>query len=386
MRRSWFGALMALGMLLVMSGLALANSAPPTRQGERGGVLVPGRSDQVHILREQLRFEMDEGLFSAEVIARYDMQNRGAALTNYPVIFALQDAGEGTVQKMVVSWNGESLPITAVNVAPASDALEALAAAWTTVEFSVDPVSGKPVDVTGFHGRSSLQFGQFELNLPAGGTGTLEVRYQHTAAQDRRSRAHPVYHYQYLLLPARAWASFGALEISVKAPERIFFSATLPFTYADGEYRASFKGLPEKNLAFGIMSRKGILFHWGNAGPYYMIAFAVGMAVAVALGMGLGRLAGLIKSPAGAQVAGIWGGLFVGGFLDVLVTMGVFALMPAIDLSKGYDAVLIGFGQCLVAIIVTTALTGVETSRQNRRRYGWQRPAPDPWQGSGGLS
>ncbi|HYG57453.1 MAG TPA: hypothetical protein VD902_05240, partial [Symbiobacteriaceae bacterium] len=228
MRRWGFWPAVLVAVCLVFLPVtALANSAPPQWHGDKGGVLVPGTSGEIHVLGEELRFDVEDSLATAQVSARYEMANRGPAVGEFPVVFVYQ----GTGSAVKVTWNGQ--PLEAAPVLLDEQAAAATRAAWTAMDTVVDPVNGEVYSSADFFGHDELGFVQFALTMGAGETGTLEVSYKHTAAEDRTRHAHRLYHYQYLLLPAKGWASFGPLEVRVKAPGAgaAFFASTIPMTW-----------------------------------------------------------------------------------------------------------------------------------------------------------
>lgn len=57
--------------------------------------------------------------------------------------------------------------------------------------------------------------------------------------------------YTYLSEPARSWASFGALDITVIPQQNEPITSSIPaLTLQDGVYTASLEGLPEENISF----------------------------------------------------------------------------------------------------------------------------------------
>ena len=363
--------LMAVLLIAQLSGLgqesALANSAPPRYDGGKSGVLLPGESSQVHVLNESLSFDLAESLSAATVTARYTMENRGEALRDFPVLFVIQDRdGYEGERPVTVTWNGQMLPVTLLGEQEAAGAkAEEVRQAWGAMEATFDPVTGA-FYTEPFYGTPGLSYLQFPLNLAAGAGGVLET-YHHAAAEDRTRYAHRLYHYHYLLSPAKGWASFGPVEIRIKAPgpKQAFFGANLDFTYIDGEYRAELPGLPDENLAFGVMSREGLIGGMVQPGPYYWMAFVILLAAAWLVGQGFGRLAARLRIQSRGWVIGIGvlGGALLGGLVDAVLVPLIFALFPALG-GEGYGLAIIGFIQWFVAVLVTIITAGVVAGRR----------------------
>lgn len=350
-------------LLWLVPASACANAGPPRVVGDTGGPLLPGTSDQVHVLGEVLRFDLSEDLSRATVTARYTLANRGPALDGQPFAFVVQDTGDAA--ELTATWQGQPVPVRMEWGQFAPDDLKAMADAWTTADVWLDPVTGEPYEPDIWH-QPVLRFYLFTLDLPADAEGELVVTYDHAAAWDRTRWANRVFQYHYLLLPARGWASFGPLEIRVAAPPgtRYDFAGNLEFRQEDGEYVAEYPGLPDENLTFAVMNRSG-LFLGPSPAPYYWPGFAAVLAVAAAVGLGLGRLAGRLSSRGWAVGVGTLAGLVLGGALDVWLAIGLLMRIPALR-EQGYGPPLIGIAQGIVAAVVS----GIAAGRAARRTWG----------------
>jgi len=106
-RRSTLSLLLVMGLFLLPSASALANSAPPRWGGERVTALVPDTETAVTIESEQLLFRLNEDLSSAEVAATYQMRNPTARSVTLPVIFAALT--DGPPKGMSVFLDGVAL-------------------------------------------------------------------------------------------------------------------------------------------------------------------------------------------------------------------------------------------------------------------------------------
>ncbi|MDF2629201.1 MAG: hypothetical protein K0R39_3032 [Symbiobacteriaceae bacterium] len=373
-------ALLVALVLVMLPAAAAANSGPPTRAGDRSGVLVPGRSSQIHVLREALRFDLSEDIGRATVTARYEMENRGEALKEYAVIFVWQAHSGGSDVAPTVSWNGQAVPWQVLDLSPLSGAeREQMHAAWTAMEKVADPLTGELVDWHSWEGNlEAVTYLGFNLDLPANSTGVLEVTYQHIAAMDYKGYIDTMYAYQYLLLPAKSWASFGPLEIEVTGagPDQIFFGSNLPLKWDGEAYRASLPGLPDQNLAFSVLSRAGAIGSWGRPGPYYWLSFVVFLIAAALLGVGLGWLCGWIPQRGWAITVALAVGFFGGGLLAFLLSMGIMAIFPPLR-NQSYGSVFIAAGQTLIGTPLMMTLAGICTSRWSRRRYRALAPTGD---------
>lgn len=367
--------LLMLGAMLLFSMVAavplLANSAPPRWYGDKAGVPLPGSSSQVHVRKETLRFDVkgDDGAYGkARVSARYEMENAGPALTDFPVLFVIEDAG-GSERNLKVTWKGAAVEAQPLETNALSQQEQAeVSSAWGALRTVMDPVTGEKQTMQDYFGQHELHFVQFALDLPAGLTATLEVSFDQTAAADRTARIHPLYHYQYLILPAKSWASFGPLEVAVRAPgpEKAFFASNLPMTYDGAEYKASFPGLPPEDLAFSFMSKRGLVGSMVTTGPYYLFAFGLLLIIAGLLGWGIGWLAGLIRHKGWSVGAAVAGALLVGSLLDILGSFAIMGMLPALS-DQNYGVAFAAVGQSLVAVPFTTLAAIIVAIRHHRR-------------------
>ena len=135
-----------------------------------------------------------------------------------------------------------------------------MARAWEAMTVLIAPVSGEAYEDGRFVFAAETGYLLLELNIGAGSRGALEVKYRQTATWDGTLRANKVCQYQY-------------------------------------------PRLPEQNLSFGLMSRKGIIGGIAAIGPYYWTIFVVHLAASALIGIGLGRLGGRLWSR-GWAVAG----------------------------------------------------------------------------------
>lgn len=362
----WLSALLLLFLLGLIPGQVLANAAPPRYTGDAGGPLLPGQSAQVHVLEETLTFDLHSDLRHADVMAAYTLENRGPALSGQPFIFVVQ-ASEDDL-KLAAAWEGASLPVEEVDPEQFTPGeLELMEDAWTRVDTWLDPVSGEYYQPEVVVGQADLRYYRFFVDLPAGAVGKLEVSYQPRGAYDRVRHVHPIYHYQYLLQPARGWASFGPLEVQVIPPAGVdmYFASNLAFQQEDGVYRLQLPGLPDENLTFAVMDRAGILFGLTQPGPYFWMGFALMLVLAAAIGLALGWLTHRLPgywAPAAAAAAG----LLLGGPLDVVLAAGILQSFPALR-GQSYSLYLAAFGQGLVGAVVS-ALAGAVTARRFSQR------------------
>ena len=101
----------------------------------------------------------------------------------------------------------------------------------------------------------------YTVDFPAGAARTVSVAYRAAGEADRRETRDWTATFTYLLQPARSWASFGTLDLTVHTggdfPYVVESSVPLE-REAEGVYAAHLDGLPEGDLAFTLYSRPEI--------------------------------------------------------------------------------------------------------------------------------
>lgn len=145
---------------------------------------------------------------------------------------------------------------------PTQDLLNRLT--WILLKQAEDSAeAGNPVfsdsAVYDFYNQARVIVLAYEVTFPANGTVDVRVKYPMGGTMDSRSTADPVYTYGYLLNPAKGWASFRNLSISVvpSAKDPYVIKSTIPLTKGTGgNYTASLKTLPENDLVFSLYSKE----------------------------------------------------------------------------------------------------------------------------------
>ena len=103
--------------------------------------------------------------------------------------------------------------------------------------------------------NSLMRWFEYRLTIPAHGRLANEVTapvYPDINGYYSPSK----YHYEYLLSPAKCWASFGSLEIVINTPYYLLDNNLKDFEKEEGGYRLQLEGLPEGELEFTLCSSK----------------------------------------------------------------------------------------------------------------------------------
>ncbi len=236
--------LMAISLLLfagIPAGRALANIGPPWSHGDLTGEPVGTLAD-LHIEGETLRFDLsglDEAGAMGHVSALYRVRNDGPSVERV-LDFVAPDTGNVRVTL-------DGIPVLSFT----PDEVE-LPASWRPPLFSPPlPGATEPLGINyerwSGEGPGNLLVSRFEVTF-APGPHELLVEYSVRPATLDIPDENPYRAYQvgYVLAPARSWASFGTLELSVMHPAGWELGSSLPL---DDRGAARFEGIPSDTFA-----------------------------------------------------------------------------------------------------------------------------------------
>lgn len=396
---------------------AAANMAQAVTEGERFGALVPRKSTSVRVERETLTFDIAPDLGSATVKATYRMAADEA--TAVEVAFAMVDASPRRENEPtpVVTIDGAHMSYRTVhmdellgprlgqwigahpNVArtlgksgAGAELAAAVKAAGGSCTSDCDALARWKQAMTGGEQLAPEELGQvtfeaardvipgevdaltkgwsalgtprrlvwlaFLLDMKAGKTREVTVAYRHFPSEDRAAHVNSTYVYDYLLSPAKAWASFGPIDVVVRAPAGASITSSVPFVEEGDTRKATLPGLPEGELRISAMSRKGLWLGMTTSKGYWAIVIAAMMGAAIAVGKLTGKLwrgrSALIRIVLGGALASFAAGV-VGGLLS--------AVMPTRALGFGYGGPL-----GVLLLIVLAGPVGIVMSFAAARR------------------
>lgn len=326
---------------LCLPAAAQANMGVPYTGGQLAAE--PTGLAEVAIIRETLTIDL-QGLASngfAQVEAVYAIHNEGATHT----VDLLFVTGADQLRAFGVWLNDLPVPSQA---APDS----ALPASWQP-----------PQQTPGLHGADAIFYPGAELAQRAvpmrftvellPGPQTIRVRYQ-AEATSNRSANQPTRYWQfsYILAPARTWASFGGLDLTIVLPPG-WNAATVPALSRDGDRLiGSFAELPAAALAMTVQAPAGWL---------YWLLFSLGWLI-----FGLALLGGAFFCWQGGRARGrtaqagwplalglglLWAlAVLLTGFFLILAPPAVIA--PQQAGAYGYGSVFAGFGVVLLSVLL----------------------------------
>lgn len=102
----------------------------------------------------------------------------------------------------------------------------------------------------------------YEIPFAANSFSNVSVHYPMGGAMNAQIASKPVYSYGYLLNPAKGWAEFKNLNITILPPKESPFitKSSIPLTRADnGTYSAKLNSLPKNDLTFTIYAKPQII-------------------------------------------------------------------------------------------------------------------------------
>ncbi len=205
--------------------------------------------------------------------------------------------------------------------------------------------------------RRRLSWLAFQLDFAAGATRTVTVRYEHAAGDDTRKAVNQTFTYDYLLSPAKRWARFGPLHLTVQVPPETTLRSSLPLVREGDTYRADLAGLPDGELSLEVMSLKGLLFGMTQPDGYWSLLLAALSVVTFALGLWLGRRWARLGSRLRIALACIFGTGFAVVVANGVVIWLLSMVFPQRAFGSGYGS---AFG--LMFAIVMFAIGGIVLS------------------------
>lgn len=347
-------ALGILVALLLLPSLARANVGRPTFGGQYTGE--PLGLIDIAITREELAIDLvripDRG--NARVSATYELDHRGEPRP-LDLVFV---AGTSMI----------GLEIT-LDGAPVQTRM-------TDVPL---PASWKPPASTPLPGGGELDFSPelpdrsaaaFQLVMPAG-NHRLKITYAAPALLHHAGQPMLLHQFAYVLAPARTWASFGNLAITIEVPAGWVAATSPPLTREGDTLKGTFTGVPAETLGITIHApagryalRKGL----GLAG--FALALLGGGFVLWRLMRARGRRRGEASLLGGDTLVAfgyalVWAGAI--GLAGWFAIFGAAAAIPADQVDhRGYGDEVAMLGVVLLALVAI--LVGTFLGRHAAKR------------------
>ena len=352
--RRWyrFAGFLVLGAWLLPAEV-WGNMGPPTR-GVTPFLLEPVGITDVEIVREHLSINL-RGFASgepAQIEAVYQLRNRGPEQT-LDLVFV---TGASAVLGFQIHLGNE--PVAS---RPAEDLQ--LPAEWQLPATTPDIYGRRGVPYhAAARGTRTVKPMAFTLLLPPG-SHTLQVRYATQGLVRLWGHGRPLVYHQlaYVLAPARSWAGFGGLDISVQLPPG-WRAATTPALQRDGDaLKGSFSDVPADALALTIQAPEGWAYHllWYVSMALFALALLGGGVLCWYGGRSKGRSLplpgeprpGWLKRrawPRSLGLAFLWSVAFPA--TAILALFAPDLLLPAGQQSDTYGKAWIAFGAVVLAV------------------------------------
>jgi hypothetical protein len=340
--------------MLAWTSSATANVGPPNTGGKLAGE--PAGIEDIVIERETLTLDLralaDGGAVLVEAI--YRLNNNGVERRLELLFAAGSDVSEFRVTL------DEAL--LATKLVPKAD----VPASWTA------PNKTPPIPGQTSHGelhykpRNPTLVG-FSVTIPTG-RHTLKAEYSGEAGVHQYGEPTVFRQFAYVLAPARSWAGFGGLDVTVHVPSGWHAAVTPELSREGDTLTGHFDSVPADSLALTVQAPESSTYQsvkWGTL-ALLLIALIGGIISCVMFGRRLG------KHNATAWHWSIAAGLHWAGFVLGTGLLAIFA--PDWTLSGqashyGYGQAFAVIGVVLLAIVATPLGFGVTlvTAAMSRR-------------------
>ena len=314
MKRQWLSLLLV--VLVFFPGTALANSLPYFYQGGISGTAFSVSDQPISVGKEVLSFSIfdETKLYNAAVRASYDLVNDGKEHETvsmlFPILFWPEDVEtlEQTVSVTVDTISvpcrysllkfdgGEPPPHEFPNpIWEREEFLQNVQYESILKNMEDQGITPEQFLLSGIkeqyktHNPENLDIPTmllvlYEVSFAPGQERHVEVSYQQRGMTPNNNTKHAQdADFYYLLNPAKGFASFGTLDISIELKAKGTRLTADGFDFIrgkDGVYRASFQGLPEQDLHFQLSRGDK------NWGLYYLLML-IALPPLLVLGIGV---------------------------------------------------------------------------------------------------
>lgn len=334
---------------------ASANVGRPNTGGQVAGE--PAGIENISIEREALTLDLrplaEGGAVRVEAV--YRLNNTGPE-RSLELLFA---AGSDVSQFRVTL---DDVPLASKPISK-----ETLPASWTA--------PGKTPSIPGRHSHGELQYKPgnatpvgFTVVIPPG-RHTLKAGYEGEAGTHQEGEPTVYRQFAYVLAPAKSWAGFGGLDVTVHVPPG-WHAGVTPDLNRDGDtLTGHFDSVPADSLAITVQAPEGGAYQpvrWGTL-ALFLTTLVVGLVACVIFGRRLGqRNATAWHWSIGAGL--LWGAIVLGTGL-----LAIFAPDWALSGQAshyGYGQAFAVIGVVLLAIVVAPLGFGVMllTAALSRKR------------------
>lgn len=346
---------------------ALANSTPTKTAPASGGLVLPSTTTDVRIERETLKLDLTPDRDEAQVSALYELQN----VSGKDVVLDL----------LFIAPNGQDLSValdrTPVEVVESANAQ--LPAEWAAPNRGLDPRTGEEYELDHLWSQMRTQTWTFRISVPGGARATLSADYRCRLGYDRARADYILRHLVYVLGPARDWAGFGTLEVTVAVPADTLVASSPPLhlvAEVDGvaRYAGTFDGVPAELLRVSTMIRPSPLDAWVEPASLWL-PFVPGIILAGFVGSTVSRVRGWLAASVLAGGATFVATLVAGTALSWLVTDWLFPNADELSNRAGLTYLSIFSALALAPFcssVVAAIWAGIGSARRARRTLARQ--------------
>jgi hypothetical protein len=220
---------------------------------------------------------------------------------------------------------------------------------------------------TGTNEEAPVRFVVFRLEVKPHEPRTVTVHYDHRAAIDRGAHVRSTFRFEEIVAPARAWAGFGPMDLTVRVPSRVRVTTTAGELQQVGEtYRATIpaladggRGVPAGGaIRVDVLPMDGLWLGMTEPRGYWAIVIAAFATIVTLVGA-----AAPATWPAAPGRAGPWARRIGAASVTLVCNFAALTLLlvafPEHALGFGYRAIGAGLMAALLSGIVAAAASGL---------------------------
>lgn len=351
--------------LFLVPGVGRANVGPLTSGGQV--VAEPAGIEQIFISREVLQLDLRPLADNrpGEINAVYHLENRDQP-RQLDLLFA---SGGPDITEFLATLDDQPLATR-----PLLDA--AIPPAWQPPKTTPGLRGEEPLSYLGFGSRKTIPLA-LSVTIPSG-THTLRVQYRAAAAMHRLGQPTVYHQLAYVLAPARSWAGFGGLDVTIHLPPNWNVACEPEMTRTGDVLRAQFASVPRDAIAVTLQAPEGPFYRTARDIGFfcYLLMPCLGLAGCRLVGR---RIGNNLSHGEPRQRPRVWLRSLFAGVLAGLATFGVgllaaFApdqLLPAGQVNHyGYGRIFYVVGVVylsLLTVVVGFTVTQITAKRMSQR-------------------
>ncbi len=280
----------------------LANMASPARAGQLN--VEPTGLEKIAITRETLTIDLRSlSQNQAALVEAIYQLNNSAAAQKIELVFV---AAAQNVQHFQVWLDEQEIPSQAME-------RQNLPSSWQAPRHTPGFNSGQEILFAALPATLTKPL-QFAITIPAG-AHKIKVKYQSALSFNVSGEPIKYWQFAYVLAPARDWASFGGLDITVNLPLGYRHASSLPLQQNKEILRGSFSEIPADALTMTLQLMPPRAYQFADAFGFWIFVASLPLGLLVCLWLGwkqthkqsTGWLSAFAGAAAGAIVIGLSG-------------------------------------------------------------------------------